>query len=184
MEALAMLLLPLVFVQSSLAANSSCAEALHTFLAKVFQILDLEAFSHRSSLPYHAPKKFIFSLSPVPQSMQLRTTNATHKTVFICRSVPTSLDILVSSAAYLAEGDTLTTITLLQSRPRLSDFIRVVSLDWKDTEKLESASSQKNRRKYENLGANLMLMTPQRRRGRQESVLKDPCERAAPEASP
>ena len=101
MEALAMLLLPLVFVQSSLAANSSCAEALHTFLAKVFQILDLEAFSHRSSLPYHAPKKFIFSLSPVPQSMQLRTTNATHKTVFICRSVPTSLDILVSSSCIL-----------------------------------------------------------------------------------
>ena len=33
--------------------------------------------------------------------MQLRTTNATHKTVFICRSVPTSLDILVSSSCIL-----------------------------------------------------------------------------------
>ena len=39
-KAVATVLLQLLFVQTSLAAaNSSCAEALHTFLAKVFQIL-------------------------------------------------------------------------------------------------------------------------------------------------
>ena len=35
-KGVATLLLPLLFVQTSLAANSTCAEALHTFLAKVF----------------------------------------------------------------------------------------------------------------------------------------------------
>ena len=39
-KAVATVLLQLLFVQTSLAAaNSSCAEALHAFLAKVFQIL-------------------------------------------------------------------------------------------------------------------------------------------------
>ena len=39
-KAVATVLLHLLFVETSLAAaNSSCAEALHTFLAKVFQIL-------------------------------------------------------------------------------------------------------------------------------------------------